>query len=223
MVVVVYAAVEFFDVVDHILGHFEMNFPSFEETLRMKHMWQADMALWTRYARLLHLQTQFKAGWDEELCFNGRSNLFQATHKKLDEIASWNLKTVNDAKAIVGEAEAHVKELKETVIRDVQGIKRMPDDAEANARQVLEKNAHLSFLLDEDAIIFTGGAILLNAQEDAAAIVKKLEKRKRTISDEISKVQDAISDLGQIKEAREEVARFFATHAFAIVKPTAVV
>ena len=88
----------------------------------------------------------------------------------------------------------------------------MPDDAEANASQVLEKNAHLSFLLDEDAIIFTGGAILLNAQEDAAAIVKKLEKRKRTISDEISKVQDAISDLGQIKEAREEVARFFATN-----------
>ena len=60
--------------------------------------------------------------------------------------------------------------------------------------------------------IFTGGAILLNAQEDAAAIVKKLEKRKKTISDEISKVQDAISDLGQIKEAREEVARFFATN-----------
>ena len=212
MVVVVYAAVEFFDVVDHILGHFEMNFPSFEETLRMKHiiMWQPDQ--WTRYARLLHLQTQFKAGWDEELCFNGRSNLFQATHKKLDEIASWNLKTVDDAKAIVGEAEAHVKELKETVIRDVQGIKRMPDDAEANARQVLEKNAHLSFLLEDDDVptIFTG-AILLNAQ-DAAAIVKKLEKRKKTISDEISKVQDAISDLGQIKEAREEVARFFATN-----------
>ena len=86
----------------------------------------------------------------------------------------------------------------------------MPDDAEANARQVLEKNAHLSFLLDE--AIFTGGAILLNTQEDAAAIVKKLEKRKRTISDEISKVQDAISDLGEIKEAREEVARFFATN-----------
>ena len=211
MVVVVYAAVEFFDVVDHILGHFEINFPSFEETLRMKHTMD-DMALWTRYARLLHLQTQFKAGWDEELCFNGRSNLFQATHKKLDEIASWNLKTVDDAKAIVGEAEAHVKELKETVVRDVQGIRRMPDDAEANARQVLEKNAHLSFLL-EDATIFTG-AILLNAQEDAAAIVKKLEKRKRTISDEISKVQDAISDLGEIKEAREEVARFFATNAF---------
>ena len=149
MVVVVYAAVEFFDVVDHILGHFEMNFPSFEETLRMKHhTMDDDKALWTRYARLLHLQTQFKAGWDEELCFNGRSNLFQATHKKLDEIASWNLKTVDDAKAIVGEAEAHVKELKETVVRDVQGIRRMPDDAEANARQVLEKNAHLSFLLD---------------------------------------------------------------------------
>ena len=213
MVVVVYAAVEFFDVVDHILGHFEMNFPSFEETLRMKHhTMDDDKALWTRYARLLHLQTQFKAGWDEELCFNGRSNLFQATHKKLDEIASWNLKTVDDAKAIVGEAEAHVKELKETVIRDVQGIRRMPDDAEANARQVLEKNAHLSFLL-EDATIFTG-AILLNTQEEAAAIVKKLEKRKRTISDEISKVQDAISDLGEIKEAREEVARFFATNAF---------
>ena len=159
MVVVVYAAVEFFDVVDHILGHFEMNFPSFEETLRMKHTMDDDMALWTRYARLLHLQTQFKAGWDEELCFNGRSNLFQATHKKLDEIASWNLKTVDDAKAIVGEAEAHVKELKETVIRDVQGIRRMPDDAEANARQVLEKNAHLSFFIDE--AIFTGGAILL--------------------------------------------------------------
>ena len=194
MVVVVYAAVEFFDVVDHILGHFEMNFPSFEETLRMKHhTMDDDMAQWTRYARLLHLQTQFKAGWDEELCFNGRCNLFQATHKKLDEIASWNLKTVDDAKAIVGEAEAHVKELKETVVRDVQGIRRMPDDAEANARQVLEKNAHLSFLL-EDATIFTG-AILLNTQEDAAAIVKKLEKRKRTISDEISKVQDAISDL----------------------------
>ena len=211
MVVVVYAAVEFFDVVDHILGHFEMNFPSFEETLRMKHhTMDDDKALWTRYARLLHLQTQFKAGWDEELCFNGRSNLFQATHKKLDEIASWNLKTVDDAKAIVGEAEAHVKELKETVVRDVQGIRRMPDDAEANARQVLEKNAHLSFLL-EDATIFTG-AILLNTQEEAAAIVKKLEKRKRTISDEISKVQDAISDLGQIKEAREEVARFFATN-----------
>ena len=213
MVVVVYAAVEFFDVVDHILGHFEMNFPSFEETLRMKHhTMDDDKALWTRYARLLHLQTQFKAGWDEELCFNGRSNLFQATHKKLDEIASWNLKTVDDAKAIVGEAEAHVKELKETVIRDVQGIRRMPDDAEANARQVLEKNAHLSFLL-EDATIFTG-AIRLNTQEEAAAIVKKLEKRKRTISDEISKVQDAISDLGLIKEAREEVARFFATNAF---------
>ena len=213
MVVVVYAAVEFFDVVDYILGHFEMNFPSFEETLRMKHhTMDDDKALWTRYARLLHLQTQFKAGWDEELCFNGRSNLFQATHKKLDEIASWNLKTVDDAKAIVGEAEAHVKELKETVIRDVQGIRRMPDDAEANARQVLEKNAHLSFLL-ADATIFTG-AILLNTQEEAAAIVKKLEKRKRTISDEISKVQDAISDLGEIKEAREEVARFFATNAF---------
>ena len=44
--------------------------------------------------------------------------------------------------------------------------------------------------------------------------MKKLEKRKRTISDEISKVQDAISDLGEIKEAREEVARFFATNAF---------
>ena len=160
----------------------------------------------------MRLSQKKTAGWDEELCFNGRSNLFQATHKKLDEIASWNLKTVDDAKAIVGEAEAHVKELKETVVRDVQGIRRMPDDAEANARQVLEKNAHLSFLLDEDAIIFTGGAILLNAQEDAAAIVKKLEKRKRTISDEISKVQDAISDLGQIKEAREEVARFFATN-----------
>ena len=212
MVVVVYAAVEFFDVVDHILGHFEMNFSSFEETLRMKHiMWQPD--LWTRYARLLHLQTQFKAGWDEELCFNGRSNLFQATHKKLDEIASWNLKTVDDAKAIVGEAEAHVKELKETVVRDVQGIRRMPDDAEANARQVLEKNAHLSFLLEDATTIFTG-AILLNTQEEAAAIVKKLKKRKRTISDEISKVQDAISDLGEIKEAREEVARFFATNAF---------
>ena len=210
MVVVVYAAVEFFDVVDHILGHFEMNFPSFEETLRMKHTMDDDMALWTRYARLLHLQTQFKAGWDEELCFNGRSNLFQATHKKLDEIASWNLKTVDDAKAIVGEAEAHVKELKETVIRDVQGIRRMPDDAEANARQVLEKNAHLSFLLADDVPIFTGD-VLLNAQ-DAAAIVKKLKKRKKTISDEISKVQDAISDLGQIKEAREEVARFFATN-----------
>ena len=211
MVVVVYAAVEFFDVVDHILGHFEMNFPSFEETLRMKHhTMDDDKALWTRYARLLHLQTQFKAGWDEELCFNGRSNLFQATHKKLDEIASWNLKTVDDAKAIVGEAEAHVKELKETVVRDVQGIRRMPDDAEANARQVLEKNAHLSFLLADDVPIFTGD-VLLNAQ-DAAAIVKKLEKRKRTISDEISKVQDAISDLGQIKEAREEVARFFATN-----------
>ena len=203
MVVVVYAAVEFFDVVDYILGHFEMNFPSFEETLQMKHMWQPDKAQWTRYARLLHLQTQFKAGWDEELCFNGRSNLFQATHKKLDEIASWNLKTVDDAKAIVGEAEAHVKELKETVIRDVKGIKRMPDDAEAKARQVLE-NAPTSFLRDD------AGALL--STQDAAAIVKKLEKRKRTISDEISKVQDAISDLGQIKEAREEVARFFATY-----------
>ena len=90
----------------------------------------------------------------------------------------------------------------------------MPDDAEANARQVLEKNAHLSFLLEDDDVptIFTG-AILLNAQ-DAAAIVKKLKKRKRTISNEISKVQDAVSDLGQIKEAREEVARFFATNNF---------
>ena len=58
--------------------------------------------------------------------------------------------------------------------------------------------------------IFTG-AILLNAQ-DAAAIVKKLKKRKKTISDEISKVQDAISDLGQIQKARKEVARFFAMH-----------
>ena len=211
MVVVVYAAVEFFDVMDYILGHFEMNFPSFEETLQMKHMWQPDKAQWTRNERLLHLQTQFKAGWDEELCFNGRSNLFQATHKKLDEIAGWNLKTVDDAKAIVGEAKAHVKELKETVIRDVKGIKCMPDDTEAKARQVLENVPPLisSFLLDDDAAT---GALL--SVQDAAAIVKKLKKRKKTISDEISKVQDAISDLGQIKEAREEVARFFATNAF---------
>ena len=204
---VVHAAIEFFDAVDYILGHFEMNFPSFEEMLQMKHVWQPDKAQWTHFVRLLHLQAQFKDGWVEELCFNGRSNLFQATHKKLDEIASWNLKTVDDAKAIIGEAEAQVKELKETVIQDVKGIKRMPDDTEAKACQVLENVLPLiSFSLDDVPI--TGA---LNVQ-DAAAIVKKLEKRKKTISDEISKVQDAISDLGQIKEAREEVACFFATH-----------
>jgi len=95
----------------------------------------------------------------------------------------------------------------------VKGIKRIPDDIAAKACQVLENVPLISFSLDDvvSIPIITTGAADLNA-EDAAAIVKKLEKRKKTISDEISKVQDAISDLGQIQKARKEVARFFAMH-----------
>ena len=66
--------------------------------------------------------------------------------------------------------------------------KTTPSSPKTAARQVLE-NAP-SFLL-EDVLLITAG------ENDAAAIVKKLEKRKRTISDEITKVQGAIMDLGR--------------------------
>ena len=204
---VVHGAIEFFETVKYMLDHFEMNFPSFEEMLRMKHMWQPDKAQWKHFARLSHLQAQFKEGWDEALYFDGRGNLFRATHIKIDEITDWKLAKVEDAKAITGDAEAHMKELKEIMTRDIEAIKRVPDETEVKALQVLGNVPFISFGLDVTLPI-TG--VVTIKPEEAETLVKRLEKRKRSMAKEIDKLQDAIMELSQVKEARVELASFFA-------------
>jgi hypothetical protein len=168
----------------------------------MKHAWHPDKVQWTRFVRLSHLKSLFNEGWDDHLRVDSR--IFIKTYAKIQEITSWKLKAVEDTNAIAGEAETYMKELRDVARLDIGSIKRIPDDSEAKARQTLADSS-LSFSLD---ISIPSGDL----NEDAAdAMVRKLEKRKREITVEISKLQKAIDELGQIKQARQELARFFAT------------
>ena len=205
---VVHGAIEFFETVKYMLDHFEMNFSRFEEMLRMKHMWQPDEAEWNRFARLSRLQAQFKDGWNDNLYFDGSGKLFRATHIKINEITDWKLVKVEDAKAITGDAEAHMQELKEIMTRDIEAIKCVPDETEVEALRVLGNVPFVSFELGVTLPI-TG--IVDMKPKEAETLVKRLEKRKRSMAKEIDKIEDAFMELSQVKEARVEMANFFAT------------
>lgn len=197
----VHGMIEFFELVEFILDGFDKQFPSFQDTIRMKHEWQSDQTRWTRFARLSHLKALFGEGWDDHIRIH--SKYVKNANAKIEEICSWKLKAVADADAINGDAEKHMSELRDAIKLDIGPMEKNIDESEAQARQLLGGSS-LSFSLDMS--IPSG-----DLSEDASdAIVNKLEKRKREITVEISKLQRAIGELGQIKKARHELACFLA-------------